>query len=173
MRGELTLREEGAGDAAAIGRVLEAAFGGPLEVELVEDLRASKELKLSLVAERAGTLVGHVALSAVTTPDCETSVRGLGLAPLAVAPGEQRRGVGAALVRRALELARADGAAFVVLLGDPAYYERFGFAPASSSGLRCVYDAPPEAFQVLELSPGALRGLHGRVLYAPPFSRFE
>lgn len=173
MRGELTLREEGAGDGAAIGRVLEAAFGGPAEALLVEDLRTSGSLALSLVAERAGALVGHVALSHVTTPDCGTSPRGLGLAPLAVAPQEQRRGVGAALVRRALELAREDGAAFVVLLGDPAYYARFGFVPAGSAGLRCVYDAPPEAFQVLELAPGALAGLRGRVLYAAPFARFE
>ncbi len=58
-------------------------------------------------------------------------------------------------------------------LGDPAFYRRFGFVPASSAGLRCVYDAPPEAFQVLELVPGALASLSGRVLYAAAFARFE
>lgn len=176
MRGELTLREERPGDEAAIGRVLAAAFGGPLEAALVEDLRAAKALELSLVAERAGRqvqIVGHVALSAVTTPDCEAQWRGLGLAPIGVLPEEQRCGTGAALVRRALELARESGAAFVVLLGDPAFYRRFGFVPASSAGLRCVYDAPPEAFQVLELVPGALASLSGRVLYAAAFARFE
>ena len=176
MRGELVLREECPGDEAAIGRVLTAAFRGRHEAALVEDLRAAKALELSLVAERAGRqvqIVGHVALSPVTTPDCETSGRGLGLAPVGVLPEEQRCGTGSALLRRALELARESGAEFVVLLGNPAFYRRFGFVPASSAGLHCVYDAPPEAFQVLELVPGALSRLDGRMLYHPAFARFE
>ncbi len=176
MSGELTLREERSGDEAAIGRVLESAFGGPLEAELVLDLRAANALELSLVAERARRqveIVGHVALSPVTTPDCGALARGFGLAPLGVLPEEQRCGTGSALSRRALELARASGAAFVVLLGAPAFYRRFGFVPAGSAGLRCVYDAPPEAFQVLELTPGTLARLHGRVLHSAAFARFE
>lgn len=157
MRGELSLREERPGDEAAIGACAHRGLRWPARGgALVQDLRATKALELSLVAERAGRqvqIVGHVALSAVTTPDCEAQWRGLGLAPLGVLPEEQRCGTGAALMRRALELARESGAAFVVLLGDPAFYRRFGFVPASSAGLRCVYDAPPEAFQVLEVAP--------------------
>jgi putative acetyltransferase len=57
----------------------------------------------------------------------------------------------------------------MVVLGDPAYYGRFGFAPAAALGLACEFDAPPEAFMALELSPGALAGARGVVLYEPEF----
>jgi len=129
-------------------------------------LRASGLLVVSLVAEEAGEIVGHVALSPVSAG---ASPGGLGLAPLAVASGCRRRGVGDALVRGGLDASRRAGCAFVVVLGEPAYYERFGFTVASGWGLVDQYGAG-SAFQVLELRPGGVPRGAGLVRYAEEFA---
>ena len=156
------IRPERPGDAADIDRVHRTAFPGPEEAGLVADLRAAGRAAVSLVAVVDGTVVGHILLSPATPAP------GLGLAPLAVVPAFQRRGIGSDLVRAGLEAARSTGAAYVVVLGDPAYYGRFGFRPAASLGLSCVFGGG-DAFQVLALgsAPPA-----GRITYAPEFSRF-
>lgn len=117
-----TLRDEAAGDAPALAALLEAAFGGSEEARLLAALRRDGDLALSLVAEAGGVSLGHVALSPLTGD----LGRAFALAPLAVTPKAQGMGIGAALVRAAL--ARAKDAP-VVVLGDPAYYMRFGFLP--------------------------------------------
>ena len=124
----------------AIHRLHEEAFRSPAEARLVDVLRASGRLVVSLVAEEAGEIVGHVALSPVSAG---ASPGGLGLAPLAVASGCRRRGVGDALVRGGLDASRRAECAFVVVLGEPAYYERFGFTVASGWGLVDEYGAGP------------------------------
>jgi putative acetyltransferase len=106
----------------------------------------------------------------VTTPDAPGAPRGLGLAPIGVLPAHQRRGIGAHSMTAALERARTSGFAFVVLLGHPAYDPRFGFVRAGLHALRCVDPSPPEAFMVLDLAPGAMRGVHGLVHYHPAFA---
>ena len=88
---------------------------------------------------------------------------------MAVLPAHQRTGVGTALVRAGLDAARAAGATAVVVLGHPTYYPRFGFAPASRVGLRCVYDASDDAFMAIELVAGGFGGRRGLVRYAPEF----
>lgn len=115
-----TIRDEGAGDADAIAALLDAAFGGSAESGIVDRLRRDGDLALSLVAEAAGVLLGHVALS----PLAGDLPGALALAPLAVTPKAQRRGLGSLLVRAALDRA---GDAPVVVVGDPAFYRRFGF----------------------------------------------
>lgn len=168
------VREAVERDHAPVAQVLQLAFGGSQEAELVAALREANALSILLVALSNDTkVVGCVALSSVSTPDCASATAGLGLAPLAVTPAHQRKGLGHALMHRALELARERGAGFVVLLGSPAYYARFGFRAASTWGLRCVYDAPAEAFQALELEPGALSHTRGIVRYHAAFERFE
>lgn len=165
----LTLRDEQAGDRAAIAAVITAAFGQPGEAALVEALRAAGALTLSLVAIADTEVVGHVAFSPVTIDDGNEAI---GLAPMAVAPGWQRRGVGVRLIDEALARLRAGGHRAVVVLGHPEYYPRFGFVPASRFGLRCEYDAPDEAFMALELVPGGLAGVSGLVRYRPEFAAF-
>jgi len=161
-------------DHAAVAQVLQLAFGGSHEAELVAALHEARALGALLVAESSDSqVVGCVALSAVSTPECAEAAAGLGLAPLAVTPTHQRAGIGGVLIRRALELARERGAAFVVLLGSPACYARFGFRPAATWGLHCVYDAPAEAFQARELEPGALAHVRGLVRYHEAFARWE
>ncbi|RNF34227.1 GNAT family N-acetyltransferase [Paracoccus methylarcula] len=117
-----TVRPEQVPDVHAIDALLRDAFDGGDEARLVAELRRQGDLSLSLVAEAAGTVIGHLALSPLTG-DAEA----FALAPLAVAPKMQRLGIGGALVHEALGRA---GKTPVLVLGDPAYYSRFGFVPA-------------------------------------------
>lgn len=157
-------RPEHAADAAAIRAILEAAFPTPAEARLVEALRASGKLVVSMVACDGSGAVGSVAFSPVSL-GTET---GLGLAPLAVLPAHQGRGVGALLVREGLATCTQLGVGFVVVLGEPEYYGRFGFRRASESGVDNEYGAD-EAFMVLELGPGSLPPGGGLVRYAREF----
>jgi putative acetyltransferase len=167
------LRDEQASDHAAIAAVNRAAFEGPAEAELVDALRAAGALTLSLVATADGELVGHVAFSPVTiTGAAAGTTSAIGLAPMAVLPSWQRRGVGTRLVAEGLERLRVAGHRAVVVLGHPAYYPRHGFSPASRFGLRWEHRAPDEAFMALELVPGALAEMGGVVRYHPEFDRF-
>ncbi|MEZ4382849.1 MAG: N-acetyltransferase [Nannocystaceae bacterium] len=167
----LRIREERATDAAAIAALVEAAFGQPDEAELVAALRRAGALTLSLVALVDDAIVGHVAFSPVTIAGAEAATRGaLGLAPMAVAPSWQRRGVGLRLIADALDRLRAAGCPAVVVLGHPHYYPRAGFVRASRFGLRWEHDAPDEAFMALELRPGALAGAGGIVRFHPAFA---
>lgn len=116
------IRRETRNDLDAIDALLRDAFGGEAEAKLVRDLRDAGDLSLSLVADAAGTIVGHIALSPL-----EAASPTYALAPLAVTPKAQRRGIGAALLHQAVLWAED---ASVVVLGDPGYYGPLGFKPA-------------------------------------------
>ncbi|MBN3794605.1 N-acetyltransferase [Burkholderia sp. Ac-20392] len=156
----VTLRDQRASEADAIGRVIVAAFagepeGGQFERRIVDTLRADGALSVSLVAERDGRLIGHVAFSPVSIGGEPSGSQGwYGLAPLAVLPDCQRQSIGAGLVRTGLDALRRLGARGCVLLGEPAYYTRFGFAP---SGDIVFPGVPPEYFLALSLDDSALR----------------
>jgi putative acetyltransferase len=165
----VNVRPERPADAPAIRRVLEAAFPGHLEADLVDALRAAGRLAISLVAEDGGRVVGHVAFSPVTLDDAP--IAALGLAPLAVEPDHQRCGVGSALVRAGLDACRAAGVRLVVVLGEPAYYARFGFEPAARLGLRDEYHGG-DAFRALALADEPAPAAGGLVRYAPEFALF-
>lgn len=164
VRTNPTVRRELPEDAAAIRAVHRAAFAGDAEADIVDALRAAGRLAISLVAGADSELVGHIAFSPVSAGG---GFVGLGLAPLGVVPSSQRRGIGSRLVREGLEAARRTGAVFVVVIGEPAYYERFGFRSADRWQLREEFGAAA-SFQVLELRAGAApRG--ALVQYAPEF----
>lgn len=172
---KLVLRPELPSDTAAIHRVNAAAFETDAEARLVDALRAAGALTLSLVAvaEPGATVVGHIAFSPVTVTregEAGAAVSGIGLAPMAVLPEVQRRGVGTRLVEEGLKRLRSMGHRFCVVLGHPGFYPRFGFVPASRHGLRWEQPAADEAFQVLALSPGGLDGVAGVVRYRPELS---
>ncbi len=158
-------RPEHAHDVAAIREVLVQAFPTEAEARLVEALRASGRLALSVVACDGAGIVGHVAFSPVEAG----AATGLGLAPMAVRPEHQSKGVGALLVREGLASCAQAGCGFVVVLGEPEYYGRFGFERASGRGLDNEYGAD-EAFMVLEFRAGALPAEGGLVRYAPEFA---
>lgn len=162
----MLLRHEAPTDCAAISGVIERAFAGHphssrTEQLIVDALRSSGALSLSLVAERDGLILGHIAFSPVTIGD--GALHWYGLGPLAVEPTAQGRGIGSALVRAGLAQLRVAGAAGCVVLGDAAYYTRFGFR--AKPGL--VYPGPPpENFMALAFA-GALPG--GEVSYHAAF----
>ena len=156
---------------ADVATVVSSAFGREHEANLVVAVRAAGAATISLVAgippePRTGDwpIVGYVLLSPVSIDGC-VGARGLGLAPLAVLPSQQRKGFGASLVRAALRRARLLGYDFVVVLGDPRYYARFGFVPGSSLGLSYPEPLPQPNFQALELVPGSLAQASGVVRY--------
>jgi putative acetyltransferase len=94
----------------------------------------------------------------------------MGLAPMAVVPGRQREGIGSRLVREGIERLRARRCPFVVVLGHPEYYPRFGFEPASRRAVRCEWDVPDEAFRILVLDEESMSGVSGLARYREEFS---
>lgn len=166
----LVIRHEAAGDAAAVHEVHRLAFGRDDEARLVEELRAGGYVRLALVAEEAGRVVGQVVFSDLRIETAQELAPALALAPLAVLPERQRRGIGSWLVRTGLSACRTQGHRIVIVVGDPHYYRRFGFDPVLAADLASPYAGP--AFQALPLVPGALAGVAGTVVYAPPFAAF-
>jgi putative acetyltransferase len=163
------IRVELEGDRQGVRQVNEAAFGQPAEADLVDALRSAGAAEVSLVAEADGQIVGHILFSPVGIDGVQESLKIAGLAPMAVLPAYQRRGIGSFLVKQGLEDCRTAGVQAVVVLGHPDYYPRFGFRRASTFGLRCEFDAPDEAFMALELTPNVLSGNGGEIRYHPAF----
>ena len=158
----MLIRDETEADHAAVGRLHRLAFGGDAEARLVDALRQSGAAAVSLVAESGGVVVGHLLLSALEAPE-----RALALAPLAVLPDRQRQGVGSALVRAALTRAREGGWAAAFVLGDPAYYGRFGFRADAARGYASPHAG--EHFLAVPLGPEPLPGV-GAVVHPAPFA---
>ena len=166
---KLTIRPERPADIARIRAVNERAFGQPGEAALVDAVRARGERSISLVAVDGERLVGHVLFTPVTIHGPDRVHHAVGLAPMAVDPDFQRRGIGSRLVAHGLDLCRESGYRIAVVLGHPTYYPRFGFVPARQHGIRYALDVPDEAFMVIELAPGALDGCTGVARYVQEF----
>lgn len=146
-----------------------AAFGTPTEAILVEALREQAHPIISLVAEAEGELVGHIMFSNVSLSG-HPELKVMGLAPMAVAPGHQCKGIGSALVRAGLESCRESGIAAVVVIGHPEYYPRFGFVPASQFGIDSEFEVPEGVFMAMGLQADALSERSGRVKYHAAFN---
>jgi putative acetyltransferase len=157
------IRDETRADVAAIRAVNEAAFAGAQEADLVDALRRDGDLVLSLVADAGDAVVGHVAFSRMQIDGEGTSAPAIALAPVAVLPTQQRRGIGTTLIGDGLRRLRQSGETLVFVLGEPAYYGRFGFAAA-----RFDTPYPGPYFQSLALSPRAPSS--GTVRYARAFA---
>ena len=167
----VTIRPERAPDFPAVRKVHEAAFPTPVEADLVEKLRAAGKAAVSLVAEGENGIVGHIVFSPVSF-DPPVDVMAFGLAPMAVLPGHEKHGVGRRLVQNGLAECHARGACLVVVLGDPPYYQRFGFERASRHGLRNEFGVE-EAFMVFMLESGRHPEPGSMVKYVPQFDRFK
>lgn len=167
---------ERASDLARVYEINSAAFGRDAEAKLVDRLRACGEffLALSLVAvDPDGLVVGCILLTRAFVDTEAGPFAALALAPMAVDPIVQRRGIGAELVRGAIAKAESLGEHLVIVLGHPDYYPRFGFAPASKWGIRPPFDAPDEAWMALWIGGAQPRRLNGVVRYAEPFMTME
>ncbi len=167
---DIDIHEEKPEDYPSVRSVLVSAFESPVEADLVERLREKGAITLSLVALEDGEVVGHILFTPVSIEAEGSSFEAVGLAPMAVLPERQRKGIGVKLVKDGLDLLREKGHEAVVVLGHPDYYPRFGFLKASTFGLRCEFDAPDEAFMVIELEKGALSGKSGVVRFQPEFA---
>lgn len=163
------IRLETPADHHAVRHINEAAFETPAEAKLVDALRESVTPYISLVAEREGVVLGHILFTPVTIESDSGTWSALGLAPMAVAPGCQRQGIGSALVRAGLEACKQINQPIVFVLGHPEYYPRFGFVSAPPLGLTCEYSVPDEVFMVTELETDAIDGQTGLIKYTPPF----
>lgn len=162
------VRPETTTDLEAIREANRLTFGQEDEARLVDALRDGGHARVSLVAEADGQVVGHILFSALPIVTPEGEVESLALAPIAVLPSHQRRGVGSLLVEEGLRACRDAGHRAVVVLGHPEFYPRFGFSAALAERLKSPYSGP--AFMAVELAPGALEGVVGEVRYPPPFS---
>lgn len=166
----VNIRSETPEDIAYIHHINKEAFGDTGEAELVDKLRNRGVLTLSLVATDGGKVVGHILFSPVTVAADSSGFEAISLAPMAVLPDYQRKGIGSQLVRAGLEECRRLGHEIVVVLGHSDYYPRFGFIPANAKGIDCEFEVPDDAWMVLELWEGALAGRSGIVKFQPEFS---
>ncbi len=161
------IRPEEEPDYPAIRIVNERAFGGREEADLVDSLRNDRLVIVSLVALEDDNVVGHILFSRMTVDDLERQIPAVALAPMGVLPEYQRQGIGTALVRHGLAVLRERGEQFVLVVGHPAFYPRFGFSSERASRIESPF--PSDAFMGLELVPGSLDGVRGRVHYPAAF----
>lgn len=168
----ITLRQERAEDVAAVHALNASAFGQEAEAWIVDAIRAACPDAVSLVAVEEGRIVGHIFFSPVSVSSLQRSFWGMGLGPMAVHPERQRQGIGSRLVQAGFDMMRELGCPFVVVLGHPEYYPRFGFVPASRYDLTCQWQGvPDEVFMVRILDTSKLAGVTGTVSYREEFDQ--
>ena len=178
----VTIRQEQPGDVAAVRAINDAAFaphtpqekeaGESAEARILDSIRSVCPDVVSLVAVDAGRIVGHVFFSPVYVTTAGGAVQGMGLAPMAVIPDRQRQGIGSLLVQAGIDAMRERRCPFVIVLGHPEYYPRFGFVPASQHGLTCQWDGvPDQAFMVLVLDERTMSSVTGVASYRDEFDQ--
>ena len=161
----IDFRDESPHDRKAIFHVVSCAFGQLAEAQLIEELRENGDIVISLVADEDGQAVGHVLLSKLDAP-----FPALALAPVSVIPTRQRSGIGSALIERAVRRARNEGWAAIFVLGDPNYYERFGFSREGAAGFTSPFAG--RHFMMLKLWP-SLPATTGELRHAPAFGALD
>lgn len=165
----MLIRTEAPADILAIDRLLKSTFETEAEANLVMKLRENGRRTLSLVAcSDEGEVVGYVLFSPVTIENSDLNWQGL--APLAVHQDYRNQGIAAELVKEGFSSLLEFGYPACVVLGDPAYYGRFGFENSAKFNMRCQWDVPEGAFQVVALAEGELDGHAGLIEYSPEFS---
>ena len=148
----IIIRRESSRDIEGIHQINEQAFGQSREATIVDKLRAHCNNILSLVALQDDKLVGHVLFTPATIEGPQGRLQGMGLAPMAVLPAHQRQGIGSAMVREGIRLLKDAGCAFIIVLGHPEYYPRFGFIPASRFHIKSQWEGVPnDEFMILWL----------------------
>jgi putative acetyltransferase len=164
----LVVRPESTADHEAIRHLNRLAFGQDDEARLVDALRESGFVRVSLVADQPGQIVGHILFSDLPIITRAGTVPALALAPMAVLPERQNQGIGSALVQGGLKVCRQQGHRIVVVLGHRHFYPRFGFSPKLAAHLESPFSGG-DSFMAVELVLGALDGVAGRAQYPPPF----
>src|SRR5262245_23228138 len=163
----IEIREERRDDAPAIREVNNRAFGQDQEGNIVDALRANGAVSLSLVATVNGRIVGHIMYSPITVGSVIT---GAALGPMAVVPEYQHQGIGSKLVKAGNEKLQNNDCPFIIVLGHPNYYPKFGFRPASTYGISCEWAVPDDVFMLLVLDEAKMQGVSGLAEYRHEFS---
>jgi putative acetyltransferase len=177
----LKIRKTAPSDLDAVLELETRAFGnqhGPEIADLVIQLTADPTAKpmLSLLAEESGRPVGHILFTSVRIAEAESPISAAILAPLAVVPEAQKMGIGGRLIDEGLRLLSESGVCLVFVLGHPDYYPRQGFKPAGILGFDAPYpiaEKNADAWMILELRPGVIGRVKGRVLCAEALDRPE
>lgn len=165
------IRFEKPEDIAFIHSVNEQAFGRVSEAKLVDTLRLACTDHLSLVADDNGSIIGHLMFTPVVVTDGKQKTEGMGLAPMAVLPSRQRQGIGTQLVDSGLRILKEKGCPFVIVLGHPEYYPRFGFQAASGCNIRTQWDGvPDDAFMILVMDHEAMQNVSGVATFRDEFN---
>lgn len=166
----IVIRHEKPEDIPLIYSVHEQAFKRDAEARLADKLRQACADHLSLVADDNGSIVGHIMFTPVLIKNGKV-IQGMGLAPIAVVPSQQRRGIGTLLAQSGLKILQDKGCPFVIVLGHPDYYRRFGFQPASGFNIKSQWEGvPDEAFMILVLDDKALRNVSGIAMFRDEFN---
>ncbi len=154
-----------------IFEVVSKAFKQDNEARLVEALRKAPSFvpELELIALSKKAIIGHILFTKVIIKGETKEFEVLSLAPLSVLPSHQNQGIGSSLTIKGLEECKRLNFGIVNVLGHPTYYPRFGFKPASLYGIKALFEAPDEAFMIMELVPGALKGVSGVLIYPKTF----
>ena len=167
----IIIRIEKSEDVLQVRKINEQAFETSAEANIVDILRQTCPNSLSLVAEDENCVVGHILFSPAVVNSAGGRIEGMGFAPMAVLPGRQRQGIGSQLVKRGIEILRERGCPFVIVLGHPEYYPRFGFELASKYELSSQWDGvPDEAFMVMIMDHAPLKGVSGVAKYREEFN---
>ena len=165
----MLIRTEAPADILAVDKLLKSTFETEAEANLVMKLRENGRRTLSLVAcNDEGEVVGYVLFSPVTLEGDDLNWQGL--APLAVHQDYRNKGIAAEIVKEGLSSLLEFGYPACVVLGDPAYYSRFGFEASEKHNMRCEWDVPQGAFQVLGLAQGEMENRNGLIEYSAEFS---
>ena len=164
------IREEQPQDIKVISEENIRAFAQAQEADIVDKLRQNCNELLSLVALKQNQVVGHILFSPVTVDNEDRTVQGMDLAPMAVLPEHQRQGVGSELIRTGVEKLKSLLCPFVIVLGHPAYYPRFGFEPANLYGIRSEWEVPDNVFMILVLNESEMLDISGVARYRREFA---
>lgn len=168
---EIIIRQERKDDAPKIHKVNELAFGQAEEANIVDVLRNTCPEGISLVAELNKEIVGHILFTPAIVESGTEKIHGIGLAPMAVFPEYQNKGIGSQLVEEGLKIIKEKGFPFVIVLGHPNYYPRFGFVKASIHQIKSEYESvPDEAFMILVFEEEKMKGISGVAKYRKEFS---
>ena len=167
----IEIRKEKQKDYDKVRIINDRAFGQPDEGHIVDKLRESCKEIVSLVAVSDNEIIGHIFFSPVTIETPTGLIKGMGLAPMAVLPEFQNRGVGSRLVNEGLRIIKKMSYPFVIVLGHETYYPRFGFERASKFGLQCQWESiPNDAFMVKILDESVMKGFTGIAKYRDEFN---
>jgi putative acetyltransferase len=167
----IDIRSQSPKDIPAVRTINELAFGRPIEADIVDQLRENCPGTLSLVAASENQVIGHIFFSPAVIENPGNKLDGMALAPMAVTPDFQRKGVGSMLIKAGIEIIKKTTCPFIITVGHPEFYSCFGFEKASDYSLRSQWDVPDDAFMVLILNAEAMAGVSGTAKFRQEFNQ--